>query len=115
MHRIVAALVAAVLALVVGCGGTSARSATDLRACVDKQLPKGAVDRIFANTEEGVTSINYFHRGGETDLTIFQTAADTEAAEKAEARLGDAHDRRVANVLYSGGGVVERAIVSCLR
>jgi hypothetical protein len=108
MRRIVAAFVAAELALVVGCGGTSVRSATDLRACVDKQLPKGAVDRIFANTEEGVTSINYFHRGAETDLTIFKS-------EKAEARLGDAHDRRVANVLYSGGGAVERAIVSCLR
>ncbi len=115
MRGIVAALVATGLALVAGCGGTSARSAADLRSCVDKQLPKGAVDHVFANTEEGVTSINYFHRGGETDLTIFKTAADAEAAEQAEARLGDAHDRRVENVLYSGGGAVERAIVGCLR
>ena len=98
-----------------GCGGKSERSAADLRACVDKHLPAGAVDRVFATTEEGVTSINYFHRGAETDLTIFKSAADAEAAEKAEARLGDAHDRRVANVLYSGGGAVERAIVGCLR
>ena len=114
MRGLVAAFVVAV-GLLTGCGGKSERSAADLRACVDKNLPAGAVDRVFATTEEGVTSINYFHHGAETDLTIFKSAADAEAAEKAEARLGDAHDRRVANVLYSGGRAVERAIVGCLR
>ena len=100
--------------MLTGCGGDSTRTAAELRACVDKQLRPGEVDRVFASTEDGVTSINYFRRGSETDLTIFKSAADAEAAEKAEARLGDAHDRRVANVLYSGGGPVERAIVACL-
>ena len=109
------AMVALLAALAAGCGGQSTHSAADLRACVKQQLPPGAVDRVFANTEDGVTSVIYFHRGGETDLTIFKSAADAEAAEKAEARLGDAHDRRVANVLYSGGGAAERAIVTCLR
>jgi len=76
-----------------------------LRTCVGKHLPAGrGRSHLFASTEDGVTSINYFfRRGSETDLTIFKSAADAEAAEKAEARLGDAHDRRVENVLYSGG------------
>ena len=110
-----AVAVAAVLGvLLAGCGGEKTLPAADVRACVKEHLPPGAVDRVFANTEDGVTSINYFHRGAETDLTIFESAADAQAAEKAEARLGDAHDRRVANVLYSGGGAVERAIVDCV-
>jgi hypothetical protein len=113
--RSVVALLALTAAVLAGCGGEATRTAVELRACVNKHLPPGAVDRVFANTEAGVTSINYFHRGGETDLTIFKSAADAEQAEKAEARLGDAHDRRVKNVLYSGGGVVEQAIVDCLR
>ena len=109
---VVFALLGAFLA---GCGDHQARTAAEVRACVKKHLPPGAVDRVFASTEEGVTTINYFHRGSETDLTIFKSATDAEQAEKAEARLGDAHDRRVANVLYSGGGATERAIVGCLR
>lgn len=59
--------------------------------------------------------MNYFHHGGETDLSVFPTVDDAVAAEKAEARLGDAHDRRIRNVLYSGGGPVEAAIVACVR
>jgi hypothetical protein len=106
---------AVLVALAAGCGGSKTLSARDVRACVDKHLSPGAVDRVFASTEQGVTSVNYFHRGAETDLTIFKSARDAEAAEKAEARLGDAHDRRIANVLYSGGGAVERAIVTCVR
>jgi hypothetical protein len=109
-----AALAAVLGVLLAGCGGEKTLSAADVRACVKEHLPPGAVDRVFANTEDGVTSINYFHHGAETDLTIFKSAADAQAAEKAEARLGDAHDRRVANVLYSGGGAVERAIVACV-
>ena len=108
-------VLAALGALLAGCGGQTTRTATELRACVKKHLSPGAVDHVFASTEEGVTTINYFHRGSETDLTIFKSATDAEQAEKSEARLGDAHDRRVANVLYSGGGAAERAIVDCLR
>ena len=69
----------------------------------------------MASTEEGVTTLDYVHRGSETIVTIFASAADAEAAEKAEARLGDAHDRRLGNALYSGGGAAETAIVACLR
>jgi hypothetical protein len=106
---------AVLVAVVAGCGAYKALPANDVRACVKEHLPPGAVDRVFVNTEEGVTSVNYYHRGAETDVTIFNSAADAEEAEKAEARLGDAHDRRVANVLYSGGGAVERAITTCLH
>ncbi len=62
-----------------------------------------------------MTSINYYHRGAETDVSVFASADDAMAAEKAEARLGDAHDRRIANVLYSGGGAVEAAVVRCAK
>ena len=70
---------------------------------------------VVTSTEQGVTSINYYHRGGETDVSVFASADDAIAAEKAEARLGDAHDRRVENVLYSGGGPVEAAVVRCTK
>ena len=55
MRRLAALLV---LALAVAGCGSSLHSAADIRACVAKRLPPGAVDRIFANTEEGVTSVN---------------------------------------------------------
>jgi TRAP-type mannitol/chloroaromatic compound transport system substrate-binding protein len=97
-----------------GCG-SGTKSAADIQECVKKRLPAGAVDRIFANTEEGVTSVNYFHKGGETDMSVFASVDDAVAAERAEARLGDAHDRRLKNVLYSGGGPVEAAIVECVK
>ena len=97
----------------VSCGGADTVSADELRTCVRKQLPAGAVDRVLVSTEEGVTSINYYRRGGETDVSVFASADDSISAEKAEARLGDAHDRRIKNVLYSGGGAVEAAVVRC--
>ena len=110
-----AALLALLVAVAAGCGGQSAETAAEVRACVAKRLPPGSVDRVSATTEQGVTTLNYVHRGSETMVTIFKSEADAEAAEKAEARLGDAHDRRVGNALYSGGGAAERAIVACLR
>jgi len=70
---------------------------------------------VFASTEEGVTSISYYDkRGSETDVSVFKSAGDAEAAEKQEARIGDAHDRQFKNVLYSGGGVAERVLRRCL-
>jgi hypothetical protein len=81
---------------------------------VDKHLPPGAVDRLSVSTEESVTPINYFHNGTETDMSVFPSIRDAMEAESAEARLGDAHDRRIKHVLYSGGGVIESAIVNCI-
>ena len=95
--------------------GSHTVSAKDLRACIDKHLPRGAVDRVFASEEEGVTTVNYYRHGNETDVSIFKSVADAKEAEKAEARIGDAHDRRIKNVLYSGGGIVERALIGCLK
>jgi len=105
--------VAVLLALATGCGGGT-KSAAAIEKCVREHVPAGTIDRVFTNTEEGVTSVNYFHGDAETDLSVFPSASDAEAAEKAEARLGDAHDRRLKNVLYSGGGVIEQAIVDCV-
>jgi TRAP-type mannitol/chloroaromatic compound transport system substrate-binding protein len=107
--------VALVLLGAVSCGGAGAIDADELRSCVRKELPPGAVDRVVSSTEQGVTSINYYHRGAETDVSVFASADDAISAEKAEARLGDAHDRRIANVLYSGGGAVEAAVVRCAK
>jgi hypothetical protein len=73
------------------------------------------VSRTFVHTEAGVTTLNYYTaNGGETDVNVFASAGDAKAAEEQEARLGDAHDRRKGNVLYSGGGAAERAVVACL-
>ena len=105
----------AVTAAAAGCGGDGPRSADSLRSCVGDHLPRGAVDRVAASTVEGVTTITYVHRGSETTVSIFASEADAKQAELAEARLGDAHDRRVGNVLYSGGGAAEAAIAACLR
>jgi hypothetical protein len=102
------------VAAVGGCG-SGTKSAASIQACVKSHVPGRAIDRVFTNTEEGVTSVNYFHKGSETDLSVFPSTAAAIAAEKAEARLGDAHDRRVKNVLYSGGGVIEAAIVACVK
>jgi hypothetical protein len=109
-------LSATLLLVVVGaaCGAGGPRSAADIQSCVKKRLPAGAVDRVVTSTEEGVASVNYFRNGSEVDMSVFQSEADAIAAEKAEARLGDAHDRRLKNVLYSGGGVIEAAIVRCI-
>src|SRR5262249_19644007 len=97
-----------------GCG-SGPKSAADIQECVKKRIPGGAGDRGFVNTEGGVTSVHYFHEGGETDMSVFPSVNDAVAAEQAEARLGDAHDRRLKNVLYSGGGPVEAAIVECVK
>lgn len=98
-----------------GCGSGGPPSADSLRACVRDRLPPGAVDRVVSSTVEGVTTITYVHHGGETSVSIFASEADAKEAELAEARLGDAHDRRVGSVLYSGGGAAETAITTCLR
>ena len=104
----------AVVALA-ACGGNNVRSADGLRKCVNDRLPAGAVDRVLVTDEEGVTSINYYHHGDETNVSVFPSATDAAEAEKAEARLGDAHDRRIRNVLYGGGGVIEAAVVACMK
>ena len=109
------AVLCAIAAAASACGGEQTRSASSLRACVAAQLPLGFADRIATHTEQGVTSITYFHHGNEIDVTVFKNAKDAIAAEKAEARLGDAHDRRTGNVLHSGGGAIEDAVVNCLR
>jgi hypothetical protein len=108
------AVALAAVVLAAGCGGNGTMSAAELEACVAKKLPPGAVDRVLVTTEEGVTSFVYLHRGSETSVTVFATPGTADAAERAEARLGDAHDRRTRNVLHSGGGVVEDAVVACL-
>ena len=110
-----AVIAVAVTAAATGCGGGGSRSADSLRNCVSDHLPRGAVDRVASSTVEGVTTITYSHRGSETSVSIFASEADAKQAELAEARLGDAHDRRVGNVLYSGGGAAEAAIAACLR
>jgi hypothetical protein len=97
------------------CGGSDTRSAADLRSCVAKRLPPGAVDRTIVSTVEGVTTIDYVHRGAETVVTVFASVKDAQHGLEEEARLGDAHDRRTRNVLHGGGGVVEDAVVACLR
>jgi len=112
-RRLVIATV--IIAALAGCGGGGTRSAESLRDCVRDRLPPGAVDRVAESTVEGVTTITYYHRGGETVVSVFASEDDAKEAELAEARLGDAHDRRVANVLYSGGGAAEEAIAACLE
>jgi hypothetical protein len=99
---------------VTACGGPAATTAGSRRDCVAKRVP-GSGDRVRSSTEEGVTTLTWSNTdGGETIASVFGSGSDAEQAEKAEARLGDAHDRRVKNVLYSGGGAVEDAIVECL-
>ena len=109
------AAIALLVAASAACGSGGSRSADSIRKCIEHRLPPGAVDRVFASTEQGVTSLNFFHRGSETDVTIFKSASDAVDAEKAEARLGDAHDRRIKNVLYSGGGAIESAVVQYVK
>ena len=96
------------------CGG-GARSADDLRSCVAKRLPAGAIDRTTVSTVEGVTTIDYVHDGAETVVTVFPSVEEAQHGLDEEARMGDAHDTRTRNVLHSGGGAVEDAVVACVR
>jgi hypothetical protein len=98
-----------------GCGGADARSAASLRACVDDRLAPGAVDRVAESTVEGVTTLAYVQRGGEALVSVFPSEVAAKEAEAAEARIGDAHDQRLRNVLYGGGGSVAVAVEACLR
>jgi hypothetical protein len=109
------ALALGVVVVASACGGGGDTSAADLRACVAKRLPAGAVDRTIVSTVEGVTTIDYVHNGAETVVTVFPSAKEAAHGLEEEARLGDAHDQRTRNVLYGGGGVVEDAVVACLK
>jgi hypothetical protein len=98
-----------------GCGGEDTRSAKSLRACVAGRLAPGAVDRVLESTVDGVTTITYIQRGGETLVSVFPSVGAAKEAMEAEARIGDAHDQRVLNVLYGGGGSAAAAVETCLR
>ena len=98
-----------------GCGGESTQSAKSLRSCVAGNLAPGAVDRVLESTVEGVTTITYLQQGGETIVSVFPSVGAAKEAMDAEARIGDAHDQRVQNVLYGGGGSVAAAVETCLR
>ena len=97
------------------CGGQSTLSAKSLRSCVAGHLAPGAVDRVLESTVDGVTTITYLQRGGETIVSVFPSVGGAKDAMDAEARIGDAHDQRVQNVLYGGGGSVASAVEACLR
>ena len=103
------------LAALSGCGGSDAVSPGKLQACVGETLAPSPYSRPTVYTDAGVTTIKYYGKNGvETDVSVFPSAEAARHAEEEEARLGDAHDRRKANVLYSGGGRVERAVIACL-
>ncbi len=111
--RPLAVLVAVML--LPACGGSGVRSAADVRSCVAKRVPASARGHARVSTVEGVTTIDYVHGGDETVVTVFPTVKDAQHAMVEEARMGDAHDQRTANVLHSGGGAVEAAVVACLH
>ena len=105
---------ACIALLAAGCGGSSDRSPAAIRNCIEDRVPRSSYEKLIASTEEGVVSLNYYRSGGdETTISIFPSEADAMSAEQAEARLGDAHDRRLRTVLYSGGGPIERAVRAC--
>jgi len=95
------------------CGDSKPHSAAAIRACLSDRLPRSAYDRVVATSEEGVVSLNYFRRGEETAVSIFPGESDAVEAKAAEARLGDAHDQRIRNVLVNGGGAIETAVRAC--
>ena len=106
----------ACLALIAsGCGGAGPHSAAAIRACLEDRLPRGAYDKVVASSEEGVVSLDYVRRGDETTVSIFPSESDAADAIAAEARLGDAHDQRVRNVLVNGGGAIEAAVRACAK
>jgi len=98
-----------------GCGGEDTRSAKSLRACVAGRLAPGTVDHVLESTVDGVTTITYLQRAGETLVSVFPSVGAAKEAMDAEARIGDAHDQRVQNVLYGGGGSAAAAVEACLR
>ena len=106
------------VALAVGataCGGQGPRSAVAAHLRGATACRPGRSTASHASTVEGVTTITYYHRGSETTVSVFSSDDDAKQAELAEALLGDAHDRRVGNVLYSGGGAAEEAVTACLE
>jgi hypothetical protein len=98
-----------------GCGGGDRQSPESLRACVADRLDPGAVGRVLEATVDGVTTITYLQRGGETLVSVFPSEDAAKDAMAAEARIGDAHDQRVRNVLFGGGGSAAAAVEACLR
>jgi hypothetical protein len=64
---------------------------------------------------DGVTTFTYMQGGGETPVSVFPSEAAAKDAAEAEARMGDAHDQRLRNVLYGNGGSVGAAVEACLR
>jgi hypothetical protein len=98
-----------------GCGGEHLRTVKSLRACVGEHLAKGAAGRVFESTVDGVTTITYAQRDGETLVSVFPSVGAAQDAMDAEARIGDAHDQRVGNVTYGGGGSATAAVEACLR
>jgi hypothetical protein len=112
MRFTVAALLVAVAA---GCGTSSPPTAAELRSCIEHALPKGFTPAVSTSVDDGVTSLVYTEGGAEAYVTVFDSVEGAKEAEESEARLGDAHDRRIRNVLYSGGGPVETATVACLH
>ena len=106
-------LALSLLLLMAACGSESTRSAKSLRSCVAGHLAPGA--RVLESTVEGVTTITYLQHGGETIVSVFPSVGAAKDAMDAEARIGDAHDQRVQNVLYGGGGSAAAAVEACLR
>jgi len=111
-HAAVATAVSALL--VTACGGAGRHPVDALRACVAERVPASAVAHVVTSTEGGVTTLIYSSpRGEQTTVSVFRSAGDASAALEAEARIGDAHDRRAGNVLYDGGGAVAAAVARC--
>jgi hypothetical protein len=107
--------VTAVAAVSASCGGGRQHSAAAFQRCVEGRLSRSDVDHVATSMEEGVASISFVYRDGNADVaSIFKSVADAKEAEKAEARIGDAHDKRVRNVLYSGGRDFDAAIIACV-
>jgi hypothetical protein len=100
---------------VAGCGGKGMQSAKSLRACIDGRLAPGAVAGVRESTADGVTTLDYLQGGGETLVSVFPSQGAAKEALAAEARIGDAHDERIRNVLYGGGGSLAAAVEACVR
>jgi hypothetical protein len=74
-------------------------------------LPRGLSTGSPASTVEGVTDHLCPLRQRDVRLDL---ASSRREASRAREAARDAHDRRVGNVLYSGGAA-EAAIAACLR